>query len=173
MGGFGRHIMKDITWSSFVNTKGQQSAPGCTQCIPYFHTSSPKTSSAGLPHSNLHADLHMEHENAMVKENIRAARGVVESWKWNSWYRNTGNLTANVVARASRLAPLRRKLEGQLYPKYTERWIVVGRQTLTSSFKWWGHRPAGVQGARRWRLEETSRGGPEGHAGSLLLWSLV
>ena len=34
----------------------------------------------GLPHSNIHADIHMEHENAEAKENMRAAGGGLEPY---------------------------------------------------------------------------------------------
>ena len=35
-----------------------------------------QTFGIGEPHTNLHADLHMEHENLAAKQNLGAAKGV-------------------------------------------------------------------------------------------------
>ena len=78
---------------------------------------------AGEGHTNLPMDLHMEHCNLEAKQDLKSARG------WFQFlcrllvivFSTLGNITSKVVARAGRLKPLKKEIERQLFPKYTER----------------------------------------------------
>ena len=66
-------------------------------------------------------DLHMEHENRAAKDDITSAKGKFRRDFTILINHLSGSLTDQVVARAGRVRPLKRRVEEQLYQKYTDR----------------------------------------------------
>ena len=66
-GAMGPKLATDVTFNCFVNTKGDKSFE-----IVAFHIAMHST---GEPHTNMPADMFMEHENKQAKEDIAMARG--------------------------------------------------------------------------------------------------
>ena len=72
-GGLGAKVATDSTYNCFVNTKGRaytSSALFLTSCF------------SGLPHSNIHADIYMEHRNLAAKQRMSAAKGIKLTYHW-------------------------------------------------------------------------------------------
>ena len=72
------------------------------------------------------------------------------------------------MTRAGRLGPLRKALEEQLFPVYTDRWTqcILQCHYLIVTQQWRGHQHQGVRGPRRCQMARSGcRGGPrdEGH----------
>ena len=78
---------------------------------------------AGECHTKVPMDLHMEHCNLEAKQDLKSARGLfqVRCREFVKVFTTLGNITSKVVARAGRLKPLKKEIERQLFPKYTER----------------------------------------------------
>ena len=109
----------DVTYNTFVNTKGalHDSFPSSSHYLTELIQTS---SGTGESHTNMPADLHMEHCNKEAKSDISSARG----WclvKLGLQFFLPGNVTAKVRERAGRLKPLKKVIEHQLFPKYCER----------------------------------------------------
>ena len=75
-GGFGEKAAIDTEWNCFVNTKGNA-------ILQYVQEKTYlKLWNTGKSHTNLHSDLHMEHQNLTGKQNLNAAKGMWEKHCW-------------------------------------------------------------------------------------------